>query len=334
MKPTKSLDFTKFSFNAGLLYKELLALGLTVTQVGNTNVVCARYKKHRELLIDIYSRLLSYPVGLLISDKWYTKQWLKRAGFPVAEGNFFEINDPSLLSYCQDCHFPIVIKPTTGSHGDGVYTDVRSMEEVHRILNRYRQFPIGNGYIIVEEEKPGHEYRLFVTKNGFFAAVKRSPASIVGNGKDSVLRLIQKENERRMNPRTTCLCELKMDEITFDYMEKNHLTLSQVPGAGERIFLRGNSNVSTGGNCFDCTDTVHATIKEFAFNVLHAFPNAAYIGIDVLTHDIASPYTKDALTICEVNPAPGLSLHMMPETGTPRNVARAIAELLFPEITK
>jgi D-alanine-D-alanine ligase-like ATP-grasp enzyme len=331
----RRFNYSKVSFNAGLLVKEMTKREIKVKLIGDTEVIKAQYKKHKELLYDIHSSPLSYPLGWIVNDKFFTKQWLQKYKIPTAPGYFFTINDVnSALKYAQKLGFPVILKPTVGSHGDNVWTNIKSTRDLKEIISTFKDKGIHNGYFLIERQFKGNEYRVFITKNDFIATVQRIPANVIGDGKNTLLSLIQKENYRRMNPRTTCLCEIRLDDIAFDYMEKHNLTLDDVPKKGERVFLRGNSNVSTGGNCYDVTNTIHPSIKKLAKKILNIFTNLPYIGFDLICRDITQKLIKDSYIVCELNSAPGLSLHMLPEKGKPRNVAGVLVNLLFPETKK
>lgn len=322
--------FSRLSFNAGLLVKEMQKRGILVNVIGNTSVVKAQKGKHKELLYDIYTSLLSYPLGWMISDKYYSKKWLEQANLNVIPGFFFGFDQVTeATKYANKIGYPVVLKPPSGSHGDNVWVNIKNDKELEEIINSIDKTAFGSAVFIIEKYISGNEYRLFITKNNFFAAVWRIPASIIGDEKNNILNLVKKENYRRMNPRNNCLCEIKLDQITFDYMEKNNLTLDDVPQKGEKIYLRQNSNVSTGGNCYDVTDNVNGKFIDLAKKILEALKGVSYIGIDLICDDIAGNNGK--YYICELNPAPGLSLHMMPEKGKSRNAAGALVDLLFPE---
>lgn len=327
-----NFDFSKISFNAGLLVKDMQGRGIKVKYIKDTQLIHAKYKSHKEILYDIHSSLLNYPLGWIINDKYYSKRWLDDRGINVAPGFFFRIDqEQEIIDYANKTGYPVVMKPTAGSHGDNVYTNIDNEAELREKLTAFKEKGAENGYLIVEKHVEGNEYRLFITKNNFFAAVVRIPASITGDGFNNVLKLIQIENHRRMNPRDTCLCEIRLDYITFDFMEKHNITIDYVPKKGEKVVLRGNSNVSTGGNCYEVTDTVHPTVIDLAKKIMGSFPDLPYLGIDLLCEDITKKIDKNNYFVCELNSAPGLSLHMMPEKGKPKNVAGALVDLLFPE---
>lgn len=303
-----------------------------LNRLRKTHIVQTKLGDHREVFYDIYSNLISYTKGLMIDDKYYAKNYLALHGFPVNQGRVFKKKDlKNGLLYAQEIGFPVVLKPVMSSHGDHVYMDIKSKKDLSLIIKEFTSQYLGDPYYLIEKQFTGEEFRLFITKNNFFAAVHRIPANIRGDGKHTISQLVKKENFRRMHPRNNCLCMILLDSESEKFLKTNGLSIKYVPKESEVVQLRRNSNVSTGGNCFDVTDTVHDSYIKFAKKVLKTL-NAPFIGIDLMTKDI-SKKTGDYV-ICELNSAPGISLHMMPEMGVSRDVASAISDVMFPETIK
>jgi len=251
---------------------------------------------------------------------------------PVVEGQaFFCTQKKQALKYARKIKFPVVLKPTTGGHGDYVYSGIDSIdtlsEKIDILIDEYIS---PNGYFLVEKHLPGNEYRIFYSPK-LFAIVHRVPANITGDGENSIINLIQAENYRRMNPRQNCLCEIKLDDILFDHLESQQLSITDIPKKNQNIQLRLSSNVTKGGNCYDVTFKTHQTVTDLAKKVLNSIPHLQYLGMDLICEDISKPLHKQSHAICELNPAPGLSLHLKPEKGRSKNVAKALANLLFPQ---
>ena len=104
---------------------------------------------------------------------------------------------------------------------------------------------------------------------------------------------------------------------------------------GERIYLRKNSNLSTGGDSIDITDIIHPDFKKIAIKTIHAIPGIVYAGIDLMTDkDISKKPTRNNYIIIEMNLSPGIFMHHFPYKGRSRNVAKEIIDMLFPENKK
>lgn len=110
-----------------------------------------------------------------------------------------------------------------------------------------------------------------------------------------------------------------------------NLKLDSIPKVNEKVYLRANSNIATGGTCEDFTDKVHPSVIKICKKVLETFPGLPYAGIDFLCSDISKKQTKNSYIILEVNSIPGIKMHMYPSIGTSRNISKYIVDLMFPE---
>ncbi len=54
-------------------------------------------------------------------------------------------------------------------------------------------------------------------------------------------------------------------------------------------------------------------------------------GIDALAQDISLPLEPSGIKVVEINAAPGFRMHLEPTNGRPRNVAKPLVDMLFPE---
>jgi cyanophycin synthetase len=319
-------------FNQSLFHKELKSRGVRVRAIDETPLFSATRGKTRELLYDVAISSTTFAAGWIASDKVLTKILLLHSGIPVPEGSFFtQATKDEAISYAEKIGFPVVLKPTIGTHGDSVFPFIESADELRNKIALFEREKIGNGYYLIEKHFQAEEYRIFTTINGYIAVVHRTPACVVGDGKNTVLGLIQIENYKRMNPRTTCLCEIKLDPVFFDTLEKKRISLDAIVPKGKKIILRPSSNVSMGGSCEACTAEAHPSVKKLAMKVFQAIPGLTIVGIDLLCSDIKKSLDKQRYGICELNTSAGLSLHALPAKGKSDNVAAKLTDLIFPK---
>jgi cyanophycin synthetase len=101
-----------------------------------------------------------------------------------------------------------------------------------------------------------------------------------------------------------------------------------VPPKGNRVILRSNANLSTGGTATDVTDDVH---PELAACVVAAAQTVGLdiCGIDVVCETVLKPLEGQGGGIVEVNAAPGLRMHLSPSYGKGRSVGEAIVSMMF-----
>ena len=221
----------------------------------------------------------------------------------------------------------------SGSYGNDVYADLRTEEEVIDALNQIKEHR-GNTEILIEEYFDAPEYRVFVTKDGRYAVLNREPAYIIGNGKNTIKELIDIENNKRKDITKTAMCTLVIDEESLRFMKNRNITLDDIPKKDEKIRLRYNSNVATGGVSIDYTDIVHPSVIANCLKVFKAFPGLPYAGIDYMSKDITKEQKDSDYRIIEVNTNPGANMHMLPGYGESRNISEAIADMIFPETKK
>jgi len=93
------------------------------------------------------------------------------------------------------------------------------------------------------------------------------------------------------------------------------------------VYLRENSNISTGGDSIDFTDIVHPSYKEAAVRAAKAV-GARICGADIIIPDVNSPAAAGAFSIIELNFNPALHIHDFPHTGVNRKVEAKVLDLL------
>lgn len=318
--------------NQKWLVKELVKRGIDVTILDSeSGIIRTSYNGHDELILDRDSSIMPYAVAVLAGNKMITKRYLKDHGVSVPIGSAFYASEEDLVIEAFKL-FPkgVVIKPTFGSYGHDVYADLRTEDEVIEALNQIREHR-GDTEILIEEYFDASEYRVFVTKDGNYAVLNREPAYVIGDGKNNIKDLIDIENDKRKDITKTAMCDLVIDEEAFRFMKNANITLDKVPRKNEKVRLRYNSNVATGGVSIDYTDLVDPSVITNCLKVFEAFPGLPYAGIDYMSKDITKKQEDSDYRIIEVNTNPGANMHMLPGYGEPRNISEAIADLIYPE---
>ena len=105
--------------------------------------------------------------------------------------------------------------------------------------------------------------------------------------------------------------------------------MSDVPPAGQRVFLKRTGNMSTGGISIDRTEEIHPDNAEIAEQAARVV-GLDIAGIDFICPDISVPVRETGGGIVEVNAAPGFRMHTHPTEGEAQYVAKPVLDLLFP----
>src|SRR5699024_2258312 len=138
-------------------------LDLTFINIQSKNRV--RYKlsnKNREHTFSVTrgDKVSNEAVSICIR-KHLTKKYLEKSGIPVPKGDNFteESTDEDIIKYSHKIGFPVVIKPTNGSRGKGVISNIQTPEELVESL-QYLRRDLNYPDIIIEQYFPGEEFRL------------------------------------------------------------------------------------------------------------------------------------------------------------------------------
>ncbi|NML86327.1 cyanophycin synthetase, partial [Polaromonas sp.] len=258
-------------------------------------------------------------------DKDLTKKLLRAAGVPVPLGRPVSDIDDAWSAALQ-LGLPVVIKPQDGNQGKGVTVNITTREQLELAYCA----AAGHGEVMVEKFLPGCDFRLLVVGNRLVAASRREPPQVAGNGLQTVRELVDIVNQdpRRGEGHATSLTKIRFDDIAVGQLEAQGLTPDSIPVKGQRVILRNNANLSTGGTATDVTDDVHPAVAARA--VAAAQMVGLHIcGVDVVCESVLRPLEAQNGGVVEVNAAPGLRMHLSPSYGKGRAVGVAMIDELF-----
>lgn len=257
---------------------------------------------------------LTTAVSLAIcDDKAMTRRVVSRAGVKVPEQVLAD--DPDDVRRMLEAHGSLVVKPARGEQGRGVAVDLKNMEDVEAAIGHAAE---KSGRVLVESYHQGEDLRLVVIGFDVVAAAIRRPASIVGDGRNTVRQLIEKQSRRR-SAATGGESSIPLDLETERCVRNAGFSLDDVPPAGNGFAVRKTANLHTGGTIHDVTGSVHPELVEAAIRAARAI-EISVVGIDFIVPDIEAP---DYVFI-EANERPGLANH------EPQPTAERFIDLLFP----
>jgi cyanophycin synthetase len=264
----------------------------------------------------------------LAGNKAATKRILKEANIPVPLGEVITSQD-ELKEVIESVGYPIVIKPLDGNHGKGATVNINDWQHAVVAFSRAKEHA---GKVVIEKYIEGDDYRVLVINNKFVAAAKRTPAYVIGNGRNSIQQLVDEVNKdpRRGECHEKVLTTIKIDAVTRELLEKKHYSLETILPEGEVLYLKPTANLSTGGTATDVTEDIHPANIPL-FERISRTVGLDICGIDIIAPSIDTPIVENGGAVIEVNAAPGFRMHLEPTYGKPRNVARPVIDMLFPE---
>ena len=227
--------------------------------------------------------------------------------------------------YKKGLKFPIVVKPVKGVQGKDVITNINTKKElqkyIKKILNKEKE-------VLIEEYHPElKEYRITIFKGKIIAVAYKKPAYIIGNGKNSINKLIQKKNRERKRYMNYNLKPIKLDKDLKKKLKDQKLTLGSIPEKGEHIQLKNLGNLSIGGEMVK-VKKIHPSVSKMALKAVKLL-DLDYCGLDLLAKDISKPLKKGRDIFIEGNEIPGMNLHFDWDTKEMSQIALKIMKHIY-----
>ena len=302
--------------------------GIPALRLNDQSLVQLSYGKHQKHIVASTTPLTSNIAVEMASDKELTVRLLGDVGLPVPK-NVLVRNVDEAVAAAERLGFPLVTKPLDVSHGRGVSLNLNSLDEVRW---GYEQAANYTKYVLVEQFLAGKDYRVLVINDKVVAAAERVPAHVVGDGVHTIAELVEIVNRdpRRGLGHEKVLTRITINQQAERLLQQAGFTVNTVLPAGQVFHLRSTANISTGGTAIDRTAEIHYTSSEIARRAARII-GLDIAGIDIIAPDITKPLEEVGGGIVEVNAGPGFRMHLQPSEGTPRNVARPVIDMLFPE---
>ena len=276
----------------------------------------------------------NYIVPLAMANKTVTKKILSAAGFPVPAGAEFSTLEEGIAYYPFIKDKPIVIKPKSTNFGLGIsiFQAPANRDSYQKALEiAFSE----DSSILVEEFIAGTEYRFFVLDGKCEAVLLRLAANVVGDGRHTIQELVAFKNTNPLRGRDhrSPLEMIELGEIELLMLAQQGYKADDVLPQGIQVFLRRNSNISTGGDSVDVTETMHTSYKELAAEMAAAM-GAWVCGVDLIIPDSTLPASKNEphCTCIELNFNPSMYMHTYCAEGPGQSITPKILTKLFPEI--
>lgn len=333
MKITSASQLSLVRYDCAQLMKEMLKRGIEIELLNiNEDAWIASFAGREVHFLDVNPSSVSATARQYFMNKGTTKKILQRWGYRVPRGQVFTIEEkPSALAYAQQVGFPLVVKPVRGIQGQGGAIGIATREEFTQALEKIYAGDLKWGPALVEEYVGGNEYRLFMMKNGNFAALAYELAHVVGDGVKTVGELIRIENGRRHYFPEKYYAPIKVDAECQRVLSRQGLSFDSVPDANQYVLLRGNANLSSGSMARDVTHLVHLDFLTMAQDILKKSQGLMCMGMDIKCEDIARAQNEQKYHIIEINPHPSIAIHMQPKQGQAHDIAGWLVDEIFPE---
>jgi D-alanine-D-alanine ligase-like ATP-grasp enzyme len=208
---------------------------------------------------------------------------------------------------------PGVVKPARGTGvGAGITGGVRTAADLRRAALRAARY---GDDLLVERELEGPVYRVLVLDGDVLDVIARRPPELTGDGRSTVLELVQAENARRIEARGhEALWALTIDPDLVLTLARAGLRLESVPDGGRTFAAKSTTNQNS------ARENESVRVDEALLEVSRRA--AALVGLRLSGVDLIGD------VVLEVNANPGLHHHYV-VAGEPTRVAEPILERLL-----
>lgn len=266
----------------------------------------------------------SYVSFLIMENKQVSKHLLTQVGIRVPKGYCFDKLNEAFALYPQVAKDKLVVKPTTTNFGIGVVIIAPNSQKLYE--KAVKEAFTHSSSIIVEEFIEGEEYRFLCINYKTVAITNREPANVVGDGINTIKSLAKIKNEDPKSYKPKCYY-IRMGKEEARILKSKGYSFDSIPKKGEKVYLRENSNVCTGGDPLDFTTQIPSAYKKIAEKAaLKA--KAKMCGVDMIIKDPKKAPSASNHAIIEINFNPALYMHAYPYKGNKIPVGEAVLDAL------
>lgn len=311
-----------------ILMKESIKRGITVNIVDRTENFISLKKGEKIEYVKQATKTSkdTYVSVLIMENKTVTKKVLEEKGVKVPTGEEFNSIEEAKAKAYNYVNKPVVIKPKSTNFGIGIniFPEGANLED---IIHAFEIAFKNDNTVLIEEFIKGKEYRFLVINDEVVGILHRVPANVIGDGEKSIKELVEVKNQDPLRGKgyVTPLEKIRLEENAKLFLKQQGKNFDYIPKKDEIIYLRENSNISTGGDSIDYTDDIPQKFKDIAVNAARA-AGAKICGVDMMLEDYSDENTNYA--IIELNFNPAIHIHSYPYKGEERKIATHVLKLL------
>ena len=327
-KRYKFEGYEDFELSTQILIKEAVKRGIKVDIVDKSDNFISLSKNNKTEYVKQATKTSkdSYISVMAMENKVVTKDILKKNNIKVPSGYEYFSLETALNNIDKFINKSVVIKPKSTNFGIGIsiFKDGGNKEDIEEAF----KIAFDNDTtVLVEEFIKGKEYRFLVIGDKVTGILHRVPANVVGNGENTIEELVAEKNKNPLRGKgyKTPLEKIQLDDNARLFLKQENKDFKYIPKKDEIVYLRENSNISTGGDSIDFTDIIPNKYKEIAVKATKAM-GAVISGVDMMIEDLEDENSN--YSIIEVNFNPAIHIHSYPYKGKERKIAVEILKVL------
>ncbi len=261
-----------------------------------------------------------------MDDKAIMRQKFTEANIPIARGGMFVLVKRALQCF-DELGGPVIVKPRVGSRSRHTHIHITTRSGLVQAFYSAQQLC---PWVVVEEELQGPVFRATVVAGKLIGVARRDMPQVVGDGVSTVGELVAQANAHPGRDHDI-FYKLPGETELKDELTRQNLTWGSVPEEQQVVMLGSKVNRGIGGVTTDVTAEVHPENVALFERIAQVVADPI-IGIDFIARHLRDPWhSQSAVGVIECNSLPFIDLHHYPLSGTPRNAAGAIWDLVWPE---
>lgn len=244
----------------------------------------------------------------IAGDKFLVSQILAKHDIPVPKNACFTLSTmDAACEYFTNMKKPAVVKPRRGtSGGTGITAGIHTLRQFKKA---FYEAALHDSFVLIEEFVTGENIRLLILDDQLLSAVKRIPAFVTGDGRNTIKQLVKQTNQLRASSTSyPKLWPILMNNDLHLTLKRQHLYLNTILPEGEKKFVKTLCNGHQGGVVEEVTKITHPDFIEMSVRALKLC-KVKFGGIDFITPDISQPYIKAGGYINEINTTPSFYGH-------------------------
>lgn len=239
---------------------------------------------------------------IFAKNKHISNEIFLKNGIPVPKHVIITNDNKNNFINNTSIPFPCVLKPIDGMQGKDVHTFIRNITQFNKILiellEKYDK-------VMFEEQVYGNNYRIFVFNNKIIDIIEREQPYITGNGKSTIMSLIEQKNEDQIKRNLYPIKNISWDDIYDKGLNEN-----SVLDVDDKLFITNTINFHNGANPVRIYIDDIPLVNLNMFIKAHKLGNLECSGIDYMSDDIRVPYYENNGHIIEINDMVDTKIHI------------------------
>ncbi len=239
----------------------------------------------------------------LADDKELTNIILEKNWYKIPKSFYLNKKDLEIFKIENtNLRYPLVTKPIGEWHGNWVTVNIENEDELKKWLDYAFNFW---DRIIIQEHILWYDHRVLVVWDKVVYCIKKIPAFVLWNWKNTIKELIEIENQNplRWTWYEKPLSFIEIDDRLINYIKKSNYNLDSILKIDEHVRLRWVSNIWAWWILINVTDEMSEDLKQNCINIAKTMW-LVVAWIDIMTTDLSKSLEETWWAITELGATP------------------------------